>query len=136
MDDQTIIDDLKLDEGFSSKPYRDTEGLLTIGYGTLIEGGITKEEAELLLRHRLMGQAAELLRIRPDVAKMPDQVQRAIINMAYNLGVPRLMQFKKMWAALDAGDYGAAADEAEDSRWHRQVGTRGERVVSWIRSAA
>ena len=41
-----LLEDLKRDEGFSSLPYRDTEGLLTIGYGTLIQNGISEEEAE------------------------------------------------------------------------------------------
>ena len=48
----SVIDDLKRDEGFRAKPYRDSEGLLTIGYGTLIEDGITEEEAGILLGHR------------------------------------------------------------------------------------
>ena len=47
-----IIDDLKRDEGFRAKPYHDSEGKLTIGYGTLIEDGLSEEEAELLLNHR------------------------------------------------------------------------------------
>ena len=49
MIEDSTIDSLKRDEGFMAKPYKDSEGLLTIGYGTLIEEGITKEEAELLL---------------------------------------------------------------------------------------
>ena len=47
MIEDSTIDSLKSDEGFVAKTYKDSEGLLTIGYGTLIEDGITKEEGVL-----------------------------------------------------------------------------------------
>jgi len=46
------------------------------------------------------------------------------MDMAFNMGVPRLCKFKKMWAAIYAGDYNTAAIEMLDSRWATQVGTR------------
>ena len=58
---------------------------------------------------------------------------RGLCNMAYNLGVPRLLGFERMWAALAAGDYERAADEALDSKWARQVGARAARVAALIR---
>ena len=33
----SLIDTLKTEEGFSSKPYLDTRGFLTVGYGSRIE---------------------------------------------------------------------------------------------------
>ena len=41
------------DEGFMPTPYRCTAGKLSIGYGTNIQDGITRDEALLLMRHRL-----------------------------------------------------------------------------------
>jgi lysozyme len=41
--------------------------------------------------------------------------------MAFNMGVPRLNKFKKMWAAVHDGDYPTAAKEMLDSRWATQV---------------
>ena len=54
--------------------------------------------------------------------------------MAFNLGWPRLSRFKNMIEALKAGDYGRAADEALDSKWADQVGTRAERIATVYRS--
>ena len=133
MIDLATIDGLKRDEGFVAKPYKDSEGLLTIGYGTLIEDGITKEEAGLLLRHRLENTMQELESRKPRVRNLPAPLQSALAQMAYNLGVPRLLKFKMMWAALEQGDYALAADEALDSRWATQVGARANRITELIR---
>ena len=131
--DGALLADLKRDEGFRARPYRDSEGLLTIGYGTLIETGITEAEAETLLASRLGDIVGELERRRPLGREVPAPVARALCNMAYNLGVPRLLGFQRMWAALAAGDYERAADEALDSKWARQVGARATRVAALIR---
>ena len=135
MIEDSTIDSLKLDEGFMAKPYRDSEGLLTIGYGTLIEEGITKDEARLLLNHRLEKMIRELETRKPMVREMPLPVQSALSQMAYNLGVPRLMKFKMMWRALERSDYVDAAQEALDSTWATQVGDRANRIAELIRNA-
>ena len=134
--DGALLADLKRDEGFRSRPYRDSEGLLTIGYGTLIEEGITEDEAATLLASRLADIVAELERRRPLGREVPAPVARGLCNMAYNLGVPRLLGFERMWAALAAADYEAAAAEALDSKWARQVGARATRVAALIREGA
>ena len=131
-----VYADIKRDEGFRARPYRDSEGLLTIGYGTLIEDGISEAEAELLLKHRFEQVFGELMTHKPVVRELRGPVIRALANMAYNLGVPRLMSFKRMWAALEASDYDNAAAEALDSKWAGQVGARAERIADLIRSAA
>ena len=43
-----------------------------------------------------------------------------MIDMAFNMGEPRLRGFKKMIAALHAGDFDRAALEALDSKWARE----------------
>ena len=102
----STIDNLKRDEGFRAKSYRDSEGLLTIGFGTLIEDGISKEEAGLLLNHRLEKAVQELEGRKPLVSTLPAPIQSALAQMAYNLGVPRLLRFQEdvgwLWSR---GDY-------------------------------
>ena len=86
------------------KPYKDSEGLLTIGYGTLIEDGLSTEEASLLLNAPSRKGGPESLRAARSVFReLPAPVQSALAQMAYNLGVPRLLKFSKMWAALRQG---------------------------------
>jgi lysozyme len=49
--------------------------------------------------------------------------------MAFNLGVPRLCKFKKMWAAIEAKDFPTAAKEMLDSRWANQVKSRSTKLA-------
>ena len=132
-----LVEEVKREEGFVAKVYLDTKGKQTIGYGTLLEDGITEAEAELLLRHRLDLMAEELERSRiGDVYKnLQPNARRAVLNMAYNMGVPRLLGFKRMWAALGKGDYERAAAEALDSDYARELPTRAGRVAGMMRSA-
>lgn len=62
----------------------------------------------------------------------PARVESAIINMAFNMGRGRLAGFKRMWAALAAEDYAAAAREMLDSRWARQVGNRATELARQV----
>ena len=132
-----LVEEVKREEGFVAKVYLDTKGKQTIGYGTLLEDGITEAEAELLLRHRLDLMAEELERSRiGDVYKnLKPNARRAVLNMAYNMGVPSLLGFKRMWAALREGDYEGAAAEALDSDYARELPARAGRVAGMMRSA-
>jgi lysozyme len=49
--------------------------------------------------------------------------------MAFNLGVPRLCKFKKMWAAVHAKQFDVAAKEMLDSRWAKQVKSRSTKLA-------
>ncbi len=47
----SLLSQLKTDEGFELKPYKDTQGKLTIGYGhNLTDNGISLSIAEQLLQ--------------------------------------------------------------------------------------
>jgi len=54
--------------------------------------------------------------------------------MAFNLGQPRLAGFKKLRAAVLAGDWDLAAAEALDSRWASQIGRRAVEVAALLRT--
>ena len=129
-----LIERLKVDEGFEGKPYKDTLGYLTIGYGTLIENGLSTFESELLLLVRARESMIELQKAKPIVSALSDNRLFALSNMAYNLGVPKLLRFKRMWAAVEQGDFDAAAKHALDSRWAKQVKSRSKRVTDLLRA--
>jgi len=48
--------------------------------------------------------------------------------MAFNLGITRLLNFKKFLGALELKHYKTAAAEMMDSRWATQVGPRATRL--------
>ena len=134
-----LKEDIKADEGLVLHEYKDHLGFSTIGYGRLIDerrgGGITEEEAEYLLTNDIL-RVIEQLATRTKLTSYPTAVQHALINMAFQLGVNGLLGFKKMWAHLANRDYGAAADEALDSRWAQQTPERAKRVTDLMRSEA
>ena len=68
-------------------------------------------------------------------ASLPDQVQRVLVNMAFNLGRGRLSKFKKLITAVNEGNWQKAADEMVDSRWYNQVGNRSIELENWMRNA-
>lgn len=130
MNIEDMKSELRRDEAVRLKPYRDTVGKLTIGVGrNLDDVGITADEADYLLGNDIGRAVVDLDRAVPWWRGMSDARQRALVNMAFNLGLPRLMGFKAMLAALQAGDYPGAAREAIDSRWARQVGARAQRIA-------
>ena len=137
VDRGALKDDLIRDEDIRLKPYVDTVGKLTIGIGrNLDDNGISEDEACYLLDSDINSIVNDLDRNMNWWRILPDDVQRALLNMCFNLGYPRLSGFKKMLAALEAGDYHKAADEALDSRWASQVGDRSKRIADLIRSGA
>lgn len=132
-----ITETLKSDEGLRLHAYQDHLGYWTIGYGRLIDerrgGGISQAEAETLLRNDILRVTAELVKRRPDFETLPENVQAALVNMAFQLGVNGVLAFRNMWGALDRRDWDDAADHALDSRWAAQTPNRAKRVTDQIR---
>ena len=118
-------------EGLKLKPYKCTAGKLTIGVGRNIEDmGITEDEAIYMLRNDVARFAAELASVKPIVKSLDDVRYYVLLNMAFNLGINRLMKFEKMWQAIESGQYLEAALEMQDSRWREQVGGRCTELAS------
>lgn len=137
-----LIEQLKLHEGFRGNYYTCTAGKKTIGYGRNVDDNpfnqdelrtlgrcefdtqaMTEEEAELLLVNDVNNVMTELKR-HIDLSCHSSAREAAIINMAFNLGVPRLLKFKKALAAFERKQYKLTAIEMLDSRWADQVGSR------------
>lgn len=156
MDHEKLIEDLKRDEGEEPRhlwdtpglqPYLDSEGHLTIGYGRLLDpdigGGLSEEEAEFLLANDIEKVTSELDRELPWWCYLHEDVQRGLANMVFQLGMPRLLGFKKTIAHLKAGRYVKAADEClrgtkpgSTSKWAQQTPKRAKRVSKLLRGPA
>ena len=129
IDDKALVRQIELHEGLRLKPYRCTAGKLTIGVGRNLEDrGITLSEARMLLANDLADVRNGLLNALPWVAKLDDVRQRVLIDMAFNLGLQGLLEFKRTLAAVQAGQYQQAATMMLQSRWAKQVGQRAERL--------
>ena len=124
---------IKKDEARKLKPYLDTVGKWTIGFGrNLSDNGLSPEECDFLFENDFKRCITELERL-PWFNKQPYNVKGAIINMNFNLGIVRLLGFKKMISALNKMDYTTAAKEALNSKWASQVGNRAKEVAVMIR---
>lgn len=123
------------DEGFRSKPYKCTAGKLTIGVGRNIEdNGITEDEAMYLLENDISSCIKQLTTKLPWYASKPDAVQRVLTNMCFNLGISKLMSFKKTLSLIELGKYKEASVQMLNSLWARQVGERAIRLSNILKN--
>lgn len=124
----SAIEQIKFDEGFRGQPYLDTVGKTTIGYGrNLDDNPLTKSEAEYLLNNDLKKVSYECCKLSY-YSELTHTRKAVILNMVYNLGMPRFKKFKKMNSALAERNYLLASVEMLDSRWADQVGDRATRL--------
>ena len=94
------------------------------------EWGITEADAVYLATNDVQIVEEELVRAHPCVDRLDSVRQLILIDMAFNMGVPRLCKFKKMWAAVETEDFPTAAKEMLDSRWATQVKGRATKLAN------
>ena len=128
----SIIEDLKRHEGFRSKPYKDSVGKLTIGYGLNLDAGISQSEATMILEHRVRLIYGVLQARLPFFANLSQKRKESLVNMAYNLGIDGLMEFKKTLTLIEEGKYSEAAVQMLKSKWATQVGKRAEELADMM----
>ena len=136
-----LREELKIDEGCKYEVYLDHLGLPTFGIGHLI----TEKDPE----HQ-MGMGTPIDEIRVNEAfeqdvhvtigeckklfdnwdNLPETVRLITANMMFNMGRPRLSKFKKMIQAIQDSDWLEAGNQMRDSRWHKQVTNRADRLIS------
>jgi len=127
---------IKKCEGFKDMPYLDSVRKLTIGFGrNLQDNGISIEEADYMLSNDINRSIKELEQYSWYLMQ-PDSVKAALINMNFNLGLSRLLTFRKMIDALINRNYTIASKEALESDWSKQVGDRAKDVALMIREGS
>jgi lysozyme len=134
--DMTSLEDQLIDhEGLELSLYKCTGDKWTIGVGrNLDDRGITEDEARYLLKNDIAIVEEELLRAKPSVADLDAVRQRVLVDMGFNLGLPILLKFQNMWAAIEDEDWIDTAEQMLDSRWAKQVGRRAARLADAMRS--
>lgn len=103
---------IKRFEGLELKAYKDSVGILTIGYGHThaVKAGdvITGEQADTFLREDL--QVAELTINTNVKVKLTQGQFDALASFVFNLGSGNFVK-STLIRKLNAGDYAGAADE-------------------------
>lgn len=134
MNKDILAKNLIADEGLRLKPYKDTVGKLTIGVGrNLDDEGITEQEALYLLNNDIQ-RIEKALAPLPNFALLSEPRQRVITEMAFNMGLEGVMEFKGMWKAIQDKDWDGAANAMLDSLWARKVEQRAIRLAKAMRT--
>lgn len=101
----------------------------------LTDRGLSGGEIDLLLANNITAARAACRRLYGDGFDAASTGRRhALVSMAFNLGQTRLAGFKRLRAAVLAGDWDRAAAEALDSRWASQTGRRAAEVAALLRT--
>ena len=141
MNREEVFEQLKEDEGVKYEIYNDHLGLATFGVGHLVIesdsefsqalGTSVSEERVWEAFEKDLDTSIDECEVLfgPKWNDFPGEVQEIVVNMMFNMGRPRLSKFKNFCAALDEGDWAKAAVEGRDSRWHKQVTNRAERLM-------
>ena len=126
---ERLKDQLVMHEGIKLKPYRCTSGKLTIGVGrNLDDNGISDMEAYHLLKNDIEGVINDLDRHCAWWVTLSEERQLVLADMCFNLGIVKLLQFKRTLNAIQKGLYGHAARYMLESKWAKQVGKRAKKL--------
>ena len=145
MDMVKLREELEADEGVKYEVYNDHLGYATFGIGHLIldsdpEQGsqvgtpVSESRVAEAFESDIVQVLSDCETLYPDFESLPEDAQRIIANMMFNMGRPRLSKFKGMKRGVDAQDWNAAADEMVDSNWYKQVTNRANRLVNRMRN--
>jgi lysozyme len=145
MDIEQLRLELEDDEGVKYEIYNDHLGYPTFGIGHLVKDDdpehgmpvgtpVSEERVAEAFDQDIETVLEDCCKLYSDFDDLPEEVQRIVANMMFNLGYPRLSAFRGMKAGVDARDWEAAADEMVDSRWYNQVPNRALRLVNRMRN--
>lgn len=148
LDMAEMITRLKLHEGCSLTPYKCPAGKLTIGIGRNVEDnpltaeelrvvgdwkhGITREAAHYLCRNDIERCIADLKKYLKWFEGLDKERKYALIDLCFNLGINKLLTFKKTLASIACGNYRTAAEQLLQSKYASQVGKRAKRIAILI----
>lgn len=130
-------------EGVRTRPYKDSLGLWTVGVGHLIGDGknlppemnrdFSQDEVMSMYKDDY-AKAEKGASQTPGFGKMNEMGKDALTDLAFNMGTSWYKKFPSTSAALARGDGEASASGLTNSLWFRQVGNRGPKVVSMVRT--
>lgn len=128
------VKDLKRDEGLRLKPYQDTVGVWTIGYGhtkgvTKDTAPITEEQAEEFLKEDLDVAVVDAKDLVASFDALDSTRKTVVANMSFNLGRKKLSAFVSTIKAINNDDYVAAALHMTNTKWAKQVKGRADRLI-------
>ena len=145
MNVEQLRDTLKVDEGCVNSIYLDHLNLKTVGIGHLLTEWdeeydkpvgtpVSEERVNELFDKDVQVTIEECEQLFGNFQDLPEEVQQILANMMFNLGRPRLSKFRRLCKAVAERDWQEAAVQMEDSKWHKQVPNRANRLISRMKA--
>ena len=136
MSSDKLFEMLRRHEGVKQFAYRCTANKITIGVGRCVDedGGLGLCDAEInfLLSNDVDRVEVELENNFSWYKNLNDARKDAMVSIAFNLGLTRLLKFEKALNFMAGGDYIMAGMEFDNSLWSKQVGARAEELCQMI----
>jgi lysozyme len=117
-------------------PYKDSKGILTIGYGRNLDAnGLRESEARILLDNDVDAAIKECFERFPWFRQL-DTVRQAVVSeLVFNMGMTTFLQFTRTIDAIQRHDFAAAAFGLRHSKWYQDVKqVRGEKLAGQMES--
>ena len=136
MNEKLLRDSLERHEGKRYRPYKDTMGNITIGIGrNLTANGLGEDEINYLFDNDIRNAKLDCATTFSWYTTLDDVRQRVIIELCFNLGLPKLLKFHKMLVYIGMKDYDKASTELADSIWAKQVSIeRASRLIGMLKT--
>lgn len=144
----SLIENIKIHEGYRREIYKDSVGKPTVGYGFLVAAlspdelalncgkaePMSREVADKILNLKLKKLKKRLFGCLPWLESKSQGVQDTLIEMAYQLGLAGLMGFHHTLGCIEAGDYAQAAKNLRASLLYRQTPKRVEDYIKGLKN--
>jgi lysozyme len=108
---------IKQFEGFRAQPYKDSAGIPTIGYGTILypdgktvtmsDAAVTDDQATGFLSHQMSLKSAQIAPLLTRAASLHQAA--AMLSLTYNIGTGAFKS-STVLRQFNAGDFAVAAD--------------------------
>lgn len=144
-----LKESIKIHEGFRSSVYLCPTGHPTVGYGfrvadlsadeLALNAGVvepmSKEVAEKILDTKITKFKKQVYNALPWLTYAPMDIQDALCEMAYQMGVAGLLGFKNTLALIKERKYTQAAENMLKSKWATQTPKRAKQIANLVRNA-
>ena len=144
-----LKESIKIHEGFRDSVYLCPTGHPTVGYGfrvadlspdelALNAGAVepmSKEVAEKILDIKITKFKKQVYNALPWLTYAPMDIQDALCEMAYQMGVAGLLGFKNTLAMIKERKYREAAENMLKSKWATQTPKRAKQIANLVRNA-
>ena len=131
-----LIKRIKKNEGFSSAPYKDQLGFLTIGYGHLIlpnekhlaENKISKRKLERIFIQDFKSATKDYQKyLKKNTSNRKDE--ELLIEMVFQIGIKGVLRFKKLLSNMRKKNEYLVCFEMMNSLWYKQTPKRVKALI-------